>query len=415
MIQNLDRQFVDAVRPDASSWVRFDATSLHFDPATPFEVWEEITQRLIEVNRGIQWWVADALAFGEAAYGERYSQVLETDFYSYDTLRNMAWVSRSIEPSRRRDAVPFSHHTEVAPLQADDQQAFLAMCEDEGINRQDLRERVQKHRRARAREAALAAPVPHDDLLPLNVEFSIADATRLPLDNEKTDLIVTSPPYGLDKPYRGVRDPAEGWQAFMTDWLKEASRVSRAGGRLALNVPLDTTKGGFRPTAAQSVTAAEEAGWTYRSTIVWNEGTVSKSVARGSVDSPSAPHIIAPVEVVLLFSKGKWKRIAKGRAWDLTHDEWLEWTNGLWTFPGENNPWEGFEAAYPVELPYRLIKLLSFYDDVVCDPFLGSGTTAVAATRLGRPFVGYDISEIQVDSAKRRLASATNLIMRHPE
>jgi site-specific DNA-methyltransferase (adenine-specific) len=119
--------------------------------------------------------------------------------------------------------------------------------------------------------------------------------------------------------------------------------------------------------------------------------------------------VVAPVEMVAIFSKGPWRRDPTGRTWDLARHEWIEWTNGLWRLPGESDPWEGFEGAFPLELPRRLIKLLSFHDDLVLDPFLGSGTTAVAAARLGRRFVGYDISPAQIDSAKRRLAVAAGL------
>ena len=139
MIQNPVSQLVGAVRPEESRWVEVGPTSLRFALETPFEVWQEVTQRLIDVGRRIQWWIADALAFGEAAYGERYSQVLETDAYTYDTLRNLAWVARSVEPSRRRDTVPFSHHTEVAALEPEEQQTFLDRCEDE----------VERHMRRR--------------------------------------------------------------------------------------------------------------------------------------------------------------------------------------------------------------------------------------------------------------------------
>ena len=395
---------VGVARPDESRWIEAGPTALCFDPSTPYEVWHDLTRRLIEVGRRIQWWIADALAFGEAAYGERYAQVLETDAYTYDSLRNLAWVSRSVAPSRRRDTVPFSHHAEVAALEPDEQDMFLAQCEEEGINRHELRERVQQYRRGRARELALAAPAPPDVLLPADVRVEVADARCLPLEDGTVDLTVASPPYALDVAYEGGDVAPDAWPSFMRAWLEEAYRVTAEGGRLAVNVPVDTTKRGYRPTYAQAVDDAIDAGWAYQSTIVWDEENVSKSTARGSVDSPQAVRVVAPVEMVAVFSKGPWRRDPTGRTWDLAHDEWVEWTNGLWRFPGESAPWEGFEGAVPLELPRRLIKLLSFHDDLVLDPFVGSGTTAVAAVRLGRRFVGFDIGPSQVDSAKRRLA-----------
>lgn len=245
--------------------------------------------------------------------------------------------------------------------------------------------------------------------LPSSVVLAVADAAALPLPDGVIDLTVTSPPYGLDKAY-GTPDDADGWPDRMRVWLAECYRVTRENGRLAINVPLDTTAGGYRPTYAQTVEAALAVGWTYRTSIVWNEGNVSKTVARGSVDSPRAPHVIAPVEMVALFSKGEWRREPNGTAPDLTHDEWLEWTNGLWSIPGEGRPWEEHPAAFPVELPRRLIKLLSFPGDTVLDPFVGSGTTALVAYQLGRRCCGYDASEEYVASARRRLmASEVNL------
>jgi site-specific DNA-methyltransferase (adenine-specific) len=243
-------------------------------------------------------------------------------------------------------------------------------------------------------------PSPCD--IPARIE--VADAMRLPLGDQSVDLIVTSPPYALAVGYAGGDVRPLRWPSFMAGWLGEAWRVAREGCRLALNVPLDTTQGGSRPTYAQAVWAAQEAGWQYRATIVWAEGNISKSIARGSVDSPAAPHVIAPVEMIGLFCRGEWKRESE-RPPDLAHDEWLHWTNGLWTFAGEGRAWEGHPAPFPEELPRRVIKLLSFPDDLVLDPFCGSGTTVVVAHQLGRRAIGFDSSDEYVASARRRLAA----------
>jgi site-specific DNA-methyltransferase (adenine-specific) len=206
----------------------------------------------------------------------------------------------------------------------------------------------------------------------------------------------------LDRPYLGLEDLAAGWSAFMADWLTEAFRVTSPGGRLALNIPLDTTEPTARSTYAEAVTAAQAAQWRYRWTIVWNEDNITRSVARGSVDSPSAPHVIARVEMIAVFSKGDWPR-PSARLPDLTHAEWLEWTNGLWHFGGEHRPWEGHPAPFPEELPRRLIKLLSYPGDVVFDPFVGSGTTLLAAWKLGRKGIGCDLVPEYVAATRRRI------------
>lgn len=242
----------------------------------------------------------------------------------------------------------------------------------------------------------------------MSVHLSVADATALPLRDHTVDLICTSPPYGLDKPYPGSSDPAQGWERFMRDWLAEAYRVTKPGGRLALNVPLNTTKPVKRPTYAQAVAAAVEVGWSYQWDVIWREGNVSRTLARGSVDSPSAPHVIARVEMVPVFCKGEWSRRRSGRIGphNLQHDEWLAWTNGEWSFPGESRPWEKHPAAFPPELPRRLITLLSFVGDVVLDPFMGSATVPMVARKLGRVAIGMDVSADYLMSARRRLERA---------
>lgn len=234
-----------------------------------------------------------------------------------------------------------------------------------------------------ARIAAMPArlPVEIPSFIPCAIE--VGDAMDLPLPDGLVDLIVTSPPYGLGIDYADTDDD-EGYTVYMQHvfaWAVEMHRVSGPQGRICLNVPLDVTYGGVKPIYADWVRALTEAGWQYRTTLVWNENNVSKTVARGSVDSPSAPHAFARVEVIVVMHKGEWN-LRRVDAHDLQHDEWLEWTNGLWEFPGAHNP--DHPAPFPEELPRRCITLFSFKDAVVLDPFLGSGTTAVVEVAMPR-------------------------------
>lgn len=257
----------------------------------------------------------------------------------------------------------------------------------------------QMERQARAAEPK---PIIAPETVPARIEVGSALSMNLP--DDAVHLIVTSPPYGVGVEYPDGDIPSPLWQSFMLRWLTEALRVSAPGGRLALNVPLDTFSGGCRPTYAQAVQAAIEAGWRYRSTILWADNELGKSTARGSVDSPSSPYIYAGAEPIALFSKGPWKRQPPCPP-DIDHSDWVAWTNGLWRFRGVQVPWEGHPASFPLELPRRLILLLSFPGDVVLDPFVGSGTTALAAMQLGRQAIGFDRSERYVQSTLRRLAA----------
>lgn len=369
--------------------------------------WLEIGETLRRMEKSVLWWLGDWWNYGDRRYGEMAAQsskdaVEDTTGYAFQTVKDAGWVAAQMELSRRRDNLAWSYHREVAALEPIDQDALLDLAITRGWKRADLREEAKKRKAAISIEAARVAPIPTPERLPVDLTCDVEDARLMPLADGSVDLIVTSPPYALDKDYEHGDLDAGEWQSFMAEFLREALRVTAPSGRLALNVPLDVTRGGFRAVYAHAVNAAAYAGWTYRSTIVWIDDQLGKSTARGSLDSPAAPHIIAPVEMIALFSKGGWKQTSD-RPSTLTHEEWLEWTSGYWRIPGETRPWEGHPAPFPFEIPRRLIRLLSFEGDVVLDPFCGSGTTALAAVQLKRKAIAYDTSEQCVRSTLRRV------------
>jgi site-specific DNA-methyltransferase (adenine-specific) len=369
--------------------------------------WLQIGETLQRMERSINWWLGDWWNYGERAYGEMASQaakqrIEDATGHSYKVIQNAGWVAAKFEKSTRVDSLSWTHHRAVADLPPEEARDLLAVAAAEALSTRDLIDRAKERKAVIEVDAALAAPAP--ERVPPNVRVEVADARSLPLAGDSVHLIITSPPYGVDRPYVGGGDVAAGdWTTFMLDWLTEALRVAAPNGRLALNVPLDTSRGGFRPTYAQAVQMADAAGWTYRSSIVWVDDQLGKSTARGSLDSASAPYVYAGAELVALFSKGEWRREAPCAS-DIRREEWLEWTNGLWRLVGETNPWEGHPAAFPFDLPRRLVKLLSFPGDTVLDPFCGSGTAVDAARRLGRQAIGFDRATQYVASTLRRLA-----------
>lgn len=237
-----------------------------------------------------------------------------------------------------------------------------------------------------------------------------ADSTRLEVLADATvDLIITSPPYNLDISYNGYHDdlPYERYLKWVEDWATALLRVARTGGRACVNIPLDSNKGGKRAMYADYVRIFQEAGWEYQTTIVWNEQNISRRTAWGSWLSPSAPFVTAPVEMVPVFYKERWRREKAGRTTDLARDDFLEWTLGVWSFPGENPRKVGHPAPFPLELPRRLIKLYSFLGDTVLDPFLGSGTTALAAKSSGRIAIGVEVDPAYCARAAERCRQFT--------
>ena len=216
---------------------------------------------------------------------------------------------------------------------------------------------------------------------------------RLSMSGSSVDLVVTSPPYNLGKAYTGdADDDAVEYQQYLSfskQWLKNCYHWARPTARLCVNVSLDKNKNGKQPLSADITRLAMDAGWKYHSTIIWNEGNISRRTAWGSWKSASAPHVIAPVETIIVLYKGKWKRERPGDN-DISTDEFKEWVLGLWAFNGESGKRIGHEAPFPRELPKRCIKLFSFVGDTVLDPFVGSGTTMIEAINSGRQAVGLE-------------------------
>lgn len=232
--------------------------------------------------------------------------------------------------------------------------------------------------------------------------------TTTDIEDESVDLIVTSPPYNVDIPYNSNDDKLEydiyldftrGWMSRCYTWLKP-------DGRFVLNVPLDKNKGGQKSVGADFTQIAKEIGYQYHSTIIWNEGNISRRTAWGSWMSASAPYVIAPVELIIVLYKHSWKKRSGSRENDITREEFMSWTNGLWTFNGESKKRIGHPAPFPVELPKRAIKLFSFVGDTVLDPFVGSGTTLVAAVLNNRKAVGLDLDMEYCQLAHRRVNKA---------
>lgn len=235
------------------------------------------------------------------------------------------------------------------------------------------------------------------------------------ISESSVDLIVTSPPYNVNIKYNNHNDKISynDYLEFSKKWMARCFGWLREEGRFCLNIPLDKNKGGQQSVGADLTILAKELGFKYHSTIVWNEGNISRRTAWGSWKSASAPFVIAPIELIVILYKDRWKKTGGTRVSDITREEFMEWTNGLWTFNGESKKRIGHPAPFPIELPRRCIKLFSFVDDVVLDPFLGSGSTLVATVLNNRIGIGIDIDEEYCRLAKDRLLKQNLPLISH--
>lgn len=225
------------------------------------------------------------------------------------------------------------------------------------------------------------------------------------------DLIVTSPPYNVDIQYNSHRDDISypEYLDFTRAWLEKCYQFLREDGRICLNIPLDKNKGGQQSVGADITTIAKQIGYQYHSTIIWNEGNISRRTAWGSWMSASAPFVIAPVELIVVLYKMRWRKTSGSGISDITREEFMQWTNGVWVFSGESKKKIGHPAPFPIELPRRCIKLFSFVGDTVLDPFAGSGTTLIAAALLNRKGIGVEIDPYYCELAKKRILSSSEV------
>jgi DNA modification methylase len=253
----------------------------------------------------------------------------------------------------------------------------------------------------------------------------IGDSRKLIEPNESLDLIVTSPPYWYIKDYR-VKGQI-GYGQSLHEYLKnlylvwkECFRVLKPGARLCINIGDQFLRsmiyGIYKivPIHSEFIIQCEKLGFDYMGSIIWQKKTTMNTTGganvMGSYPYPPNGLIEIDYEFILIFKKPGRKFISSEEIKEkskLTKEEWKEYFSGHWNFPGERQV--DHEAMFPEELPKRLIKMFTFVDDTVLDPFLGSGTTIKAALNLNRNSIGYEINEKFLSVIKKKIVVNRNL------
>ncbi len=249
----------------------------------------------------------------------------------------------------------------------------------------------------------------HRDVTLFHANSLESDLFKIPF----VDVIMTSPPYNLGIDYNSNDDGLnyKNYLEFSEQWMRNCYNWSKTQARFCLNIPLDSNKGGPKPVGADLTKIAQKVGWKYKTTIVWNEGNISRRTAWGSWKSASAPVVIAPVELIVIFYKDEWKKINGSKISDITGEEFKDWTKGIWVFNGESKKRIGHPAPFPKALPYRCIKLFSYQQDLILDPFAGSGTTLIVAENLNRKSAGIELDMDYCKLAKNRILKETDALI----
>ena len=243
-------------------------------------------------------------------------------------------------------------------------------------------------------------PVPIDSLDRIHCH-SAETMTELP--DCSVHLMVTSPPYNVGKEYDEDLT-LEDYLAFLQRVWQETRRVLVPGGRMCINVA-NLGRKPYIPLHAFIADQAVRLGFLMRGEIIWNKAaSASPSTAWGSWKSASNPTLRDVHEYILIFCKDTFKRMnPEKRSSTITRDEFLEYNKSVWNFKAESARKIGHPAPFPLELPRRLIQLYTFENEIVLDPFMGSGQTAIAVALSNRHFVGYETDPTYVELANQRI------------
>jgi len=250
------------------------------------------------------------------------------------------------------------------------------------------------------------------DILNTTILGSAENMSMIP-DNS-LHLMITSPPYNVSKEYDEDLSLKE-YLEMLRKVFAETYRVLVNGGRACINVA-NLGRKPYIPLSDYISQMMIDIGFNMRGEIIWNKAaSASPSTAWGSWMSASNPILRDIHEYILVFSKGDYKRDRKKtekkrKQNTISKEEFMEWTKSIWTFNAESARRVGHPAPFPIDLPYRLIQLYSFTTDIILDPFMGSGTTAIAALKSNRNYIGFEIKEEYIELIKKRVSPYENMI-----
>jgi len=237
----------------------------------------------------------------------------------------------------------------------------------------------------------------------INKIFCKSSEAMSELPDNSVHLMVTSPPYNVGKVYDKDLSLKE-YRRLLKKVFKETHRVLVPGGRACINIA-NLGRKPYIPLHSFIIEDMHDIGFLMRGELLWDKGSsASPSTAWGTWLAANNPVLRDVHEYILVFCKDTYTRFnPHKRKSTISKDEFLEFTKSVWSFRAERARRVGHPAPFPVDLPYRLIQLYTFEDEVVLDPLVGSGTACIAALKTNRKYVGYDIDKNYCKLAEQRI------------
>ena len=223
------------------------------------------------------------------------------------------------------------------------------------------------------------------------------------MENNSIDLVVASPPYNVGVEYGEYEDsiPMEEYRVMIDELFKVLSWKVKDDGRVCVNIALKNNNGIVDiPSIVKE--KADVFDWEVRFEIIWNKGNSESSTAWGSWRSPSSPRPIFNHEYILVFDVGESSKDSKKT---IEKERFMNLVKSVWNVKPETS--SDHPAPFPIEIPKRLIELNSYEEDVVLDPFMGSGTTAIACEKMNREWVGIELNEEYIRRSYERIDNET--------
>jgi hypothetical protein len=318
-----------------------------------FEEWTKCGEFIRKAEGAVHFWIGDWLNYGEKTYGETYAQAIDETGYDYGTLANDKFIASKIEFSRRRENVSFGHYQELAPLEPEEQDKFIAEIEKEKMPRAKLRIKIKEYKRNKE------LLKDNNDELPSGIELYNQDFRTSDLKENSVDLILTDPPY-----------PSE-FLPLWSDLSLFASKILKPSGFLiAYSGELNM------PEVIKRLSENMTYYWTF---CLYHEGKTQLVMPR---------NVICRWKPIFIFQKPPFKKL------DITLQDYIV---------SEQREKEGHDWQQSESGASKLIEAFTQEGETICDPFAGYGTFLKAANDLKRKSIGYEIDKNTFELAKARL------------